>query len=143
MTQKTLVLIKPDGVHRRMTGQVITAIETLGLEIQRLELKRLNVVEAEALYAEHKGKWHFKRNIKHILSGPCVAIKVSGKNALELCRTMVKSCRQANEDVIKLPANLIHASSNKDNVLKELMSLKFDSPPRDLRFTEEKICLNA
>jgi len=126
MIQTTLVLIKPDGVRRRMTGQIITAIETLGLSIQRLELKLLDAVEAEALYAEHKDKWHFKRNIKHICSGPCVAIKVSGKNALDLCRTMAKSCREANRDVVKLPANLIHTTSDQDNVLKELMSIRYE-----------------
>ncbi len=126
MKQTTLVLIKPDGVRRRMTGQIITAIETLGLNIQRLELKWLSPSEAKALYAEHKDKWHFKRNIKHICSGPCVIIRISGENALDLCRTMAKSCREANRDVVKLPANLIHATSDPDNVLKELMSLRFD-----------------
>ena len=57
MTQNTLVLIKPDGVRRRMIGQIIGAVESRGLSILHLQQKNLSISEATSLYKEHKGKW--------------------------------------------------------------------------------------
>ena len=105
MTQNTLVLIKPDGVRRRMIGQIIGAIESRGLLILHLQQKNLCISEATSLYKEHKGKWHFVRNIKHVTSGPVVIIHVRGDDALDRCRSVVKEIREAHKDVIKLPKN--------------------------------------
>jgi len=121
--QETLVLIKPDGVKRKMIGQIITAIESLGLEIEHLELKILTQNEAEHLYSEHANKWHFPRNIAHVTSGNVVVIKVSGTDSIQKCRKMVENYRKANEDVIRLPQNLVHATSEPEKVLEELAAV--------------------
>lgn len=120
MIQDTLVLIKPDGVCRKMMGQIIAAIESLGVTIKHLQLITLTTKQAEQLYSEHKGKWHFPRNIKHITSGPVVIIHGSGDDALSKCRTMVENFRIANKDVIKLPRNLVHATAKIEDINKEL-----------------------
>lgn len=123
MTQNTLVLIKPDGVRRRMIGQIVGAIESLGLSILYLQQKILSIAEAELLYQEHKGKWHFARNIKHITSGPVVVINIRGEEALARCRQMAEGFREAHQDVIKLPKNIVHATSEPDKITQELESL--------------------
>ncbi len=125
----TLILIKPDGVRRRMVGQIVSAIESLGLHILYLQLRCLTSQEAQDLYQEHKNKWHFKRNIKHITSNFCTIIWVNGKNqTVEMCRTMVTNFREANQDVIRLPANLVHATSSLERVEHELRSVNIEIP---------------
>ena len=123
MTQNTLVLIKPDGVRRRMVGQIIGAIESRGLSILYLQQKILSTSEATSLYEEHKGKWHFARNIKHVTSGPVVVIHIRGDDALARCRSVVKEIREAHKDVSKLPKNIVHATSYIEKVQNELGSV--------------------
>ncbi|MHA2281552.1 MAG: nucleoside-diphosphate kinase [Promethearchaeota archaeon] len=110
-------------MRRRMIGQVTSAIENLGLSILHLVQKILNEDEATALYKEHIGKWHFNRNIRHIISGPCVVIHVQGTDAFIKCREMVKTYREAHSDLIKLPANLVHATSDENKALEELKAV--------------------
>jgi len=123
MIQNTLVIIKPDGVRRRMIGQIVGAIESLGLTILHLQQKLLSTAEAELLYKEHKGKWHFARNIKHVTSGSVVVIHIRGKEAITRCRQMVEGIREAHKDVVKNPKNIVHATSDIDKALKELESV--------------------
>ena len=118
--EDTLVLIKPDSVRRKMVGQIIAAIESRGFTIKTLFQKQLKTSEATALYKEHQRKWHFTRNIKHITSGPSVVIHIQGENALSRCRSLVEEIRKANEDVISLPRNLVHATSEVEKVQIEL-----------------------
>lgn len=125
MTQSTLVLIKPDCVRRRMLGQIISTIEGLGLSIQSLEQKKLSLHEAESLYKEHKGKWHFPRNIRHIMSGPVVALHIEGDDAVARCRDFVERFRKAHEDIIQLPRNLVHATSDPEKANDELKAVGF------------------
>lgn len=123
MTQDTLVLIKPDGVQRRMVGQIVSAIESLGFLIKHLEQRKLSQNEACNLYKEHEGKWHFPRNIKHIISNPVVILHVHGEEAVAKCRGMVENFRSANRDVIKLPQNLAHATDNVSKAMIELQAV--------------------
>lgn len=120
MNQNTLVLIKPDGVRRRMIGQIVGAIESRGLAILHLQQRVLSTAEAELLYQEHKGKWHFARNIKHVTSSPVVIMHIRGDDALARCRSVVKEIREAHQDVIKLPENIVHATSDLERVEIEL-----------------------
>lgn len=123
MTQNTLVLIKPDGVRRRMVGQIVGAIESLGLSILYLQQKTLSTTEAELLYQEHKGKWHFSRNIKHVTRGQSVVIHIHGEEAVARCRQMVEGIREAHKDVIRLPKNIAHATSDPEKSQIELESV--------------------
>lgn len=123
MIQDTLVLIKPDGVRRRMIGQIVGAIESLSFAILHLQQKNLSTAEAESLYKEHKGKWHFTRNIKHVTSGPIVIIHIQGEEAILRCRQMVDGIREAYQDIIKLPRNIVHSTSDPSKVTEELESV--------------------
>ncbi len=118
-------MIKPDCVRRRMVGVIITSIESIGLEIINMQQKILTEQEASNLYKEHEGKWHFKRNIKHVTSGPIVIIEVAGEDAVEKCRGFVDCFREAHQDVIQLPKNLIHATSDVSRVYGELEAVGF------------------
>ena len=73
MTERTLVLIKPDGVARRMVGEIIGRIEAKGLDIAALELKHVSEDLASAHYAEHSDKPFFGSLLEFITSGPVVA----------------------------------------------------------------------
>ena len=78
MTERTLVLIKPDGVERRMIGEIIGRIERKGLSIAALELKHVDDALARAHYAEHDGKPFFDSLLEFITSGPVVAAILEG-----------------------------------------------------------------
>ena len=69
--ETTLVMIKPDCVQKRMIGSIIGALENSGMTISEMKYTTLTKKEASDLYKEHKGKWHFDRNIKHVTSGGC------------------------------------------------------------------------
>jgi nucleoside-diphosphate kinase len=125
--EKTLVMIKPDCVSRHMVGSVILAIESIGLEISQMHMKKLKRDEACALYAEHKGKWHFERNIRHVTSGPVVIMAVEGYKAISRCREIVESFRRHHEDIIDLPKNLVHATSEPTKVSVELSAVGLDN----------------
>ncbi|PRC41365.1 nucleoside-diphosphate kinase, partial [Mycobacterium sp. ITM-2017-0098] len=70
MTERTLVLIKPDGVQRRLIGEIISRIEAKGLTVAALELKTVSDELARAHYAEHEGKPFFPSLLEFITSGP-------------------------------------------------------------------------
>ena len=121
--EQTLVLIKPDCVLRKMTGLVITLLESSGLSVTHLNLKWLSESEASDLYKDHVGRWYFDRNIKHVTSGPVVAIRVEGENAVRTCRDIIERFREAHKDVIKLPRNLVHATADAEKAFDELRAM--------------------
>jgi len=125
--EKTLVMIKPDCVERHMSGSVILAIESIGLEISQLQMKQLNRENAYSLYAEHKGKWHFERNIRHVTSGPVILMEVEGPNAISRCREIVETYRRCHKDLIELPRNLVHATTESEKAEKELLAVGLDN----------------
>lgn len=126
--EKTLVLIKPDCLHRKMAGLVITLLESSGLNISYLCQRFLTLLEAEQLYAEHRGRWFFDRNIKHVMSGEVIIVRVEGDNAVNTCRGVIERFRAAHKDVIKLPRNLVHATSELEKASGELIAVGITEP---------------
>jgi len=128
MRERTLVLIKPDGVRRGLVGEIISRIERKGLKIIGLKLLVLSRERAEELYYIHRGKPFFETLIKHITSGPVVAIAVEGEFAVTIIRNMVgaTSPHQAAPGTIRgdygldLTQNVVHASDNEENGLREI-----------------------
>ena len=86
MTERTLVLIKPDGVKRRLIGEILSRIEGKGLTIAALELKDVSDDLARRHYAEHEGKPFFPSLLEFITSGPVVAAIVEGPRAIAAFR---------------------------------------------------------
>ena len=122
---RTLVMIKPHCIERRMVGNVIVAIETQALNIIQMEQITLTTKQASELYKEHIKKYYFERNIKHVISGPVIIMEVEGPQALAKCRELVKTIRQAHRDtgIVRNPRNLLHATSDPNKVDEELSAV--------------------
>ncbi|MEM3393519.1 MAG: nucleoside-diphosphate kinase [Candidatus Methanomethylicia archaeon] len=124
MRERTLVLIKPDGVRRGLIGEIISRIERKGLRIIGLKMLVLNKESAEEFYHMHRGKPFFDELIKHITSGPVVAIAVEGDFAVTVIRNMVGATspyQAAPGDYgLSLTLNVVHASDNVENGLREI-----------------------
>ena len=86
VTDRTLVLIKPDGVARRYVGEILGRVEKKGLSIVALELKTVSRDVASAHYAEHESKPFFPDLLEFITSGPVVAAVLEGPRAIEAFR---------------------------------------------------------
>lgn len=87
--ERTLVLIKPDGVAKRVCGNIISRFERRGLTIAALKLLRVSPEQAARHYAEHQGKPFYRELIGFITSAPVVAMVLSGENAVTAVRAMM------------------------------------------------------
>ena len=88
MTERTLVLIKPDGVQRLLVGRIVARYEERGLKLVGLKLMRVDRDLAERHYAVHREKPFFKGLVDFITSGPLVAAVLEGPNAISNVRAM-------------------------------------------------------
>ena len=89
MSERTLVLVKPDGVARGLVGEVLSRIEAKGFRLVALELRTLDRATAEAHYGEHAEKPFFGELVDFITSGPLLAAVIEGREAIASWRTMM------------------------------------------------------
>ncbi|MCH9816648.1 MAG: nucleoside-diphosphate kinase [Actinomycetia bacterium] len=89
MTEKTLILVKPDGVERGLIGDVIGRLERKGYRFEALELRTITTETAEEHYAEHKGKPFFDSLVEFITSGPLLAGVAVGPGAIAVWRNLM------------------------------------------------------
>ena len=87
-TQRTLVLVKPDGVRRGLTGEIIRRIEAKGYTLVALELRAATPEILAAHYAEHEGKPFYEPLVEFMLSGPVAALVIEGQRAIEGFRSL-------------------------------------------------------
>jgi len=130
LTQKeqTLLFVKPDGVMRGLTGEIIRRIERKGLLITAIKLLKLNREKAEEFYNVHRGKPFFEALVKHVTSGPILAMVIEGPNAVSVVRKLIgkTSPFEAEPGTIRgdfginLTKNVVHASDNVKNAEKEV-----------------------
>ncbi len=99
MTERTLVLIKPDGVQRLLVGRIIARYEERGLKLVGLKLVRVDREFAERHYAVHREKPFFRLLVDFITSGPLVAIALEGPNAVGVVRAINGATRPPEADV--------------------------------------------
>src|ERR1700683_1951349 len=85
-TERSFVAVKPDGVERGLIGEIIRRFENRGLKLVGLKLMVVSPDLAEKHYGEHKGKPFYAGLVKHITSGPIVAMVLEGKNAVSIAR---------------------------------------------------------
>lgn len=123
--EKTLVMLKPDCIRRGLIGTFLTTLETNGLRISKLLQKKLSREEASELYKEHQGKYYFERNIRHVTSGNVVLLEIHGEDSVRRCRQIAESFRNNHKDVIRLPQNLVHATSDLEKAEEELRAVGF------------------
>ena len=129
MTERTLVLIKPDGVERQLIGEIISRIERKGLTIAALELRNVSEELASQHYAEHEGKPFFESLLEFITSGPVVAAIVEGPRAIAAFRQLAGGTdpvEQATSGTIRgdfgleTQSNLVHGSDSTDSAKREI-----------------------
>ena len=128
MSQRTLVLVKPDGVARGLVGEVISRIERRGYRIVALEQRTLTAEVAQAHYAEHEGKPFFAGLVEFITSGPLVAAVVEGPDVIEAWRTMMGATNpiKAAPGTIRgdlateMGENIAHGSDSEASAAREI-----------------------
>ncbi len=128
MTERTLVLIKPDGVARNLIGEVISRIERKGLRIVALELRTLDRATAEEHYGEHRGKPFFEPLVDFITSGPLVAAVVEGADAIVQWRAMMGATNPVNaapgtirgDLATVMQNNVTHGSDSPESAAREV-----------------------
>ncbi|MCA1834708.1 MAG: nucleoside-diphosphate kinase [Actinomycetota bacterium] len=128
MSQRTLVLVKPDGVRRRLIGEVIRRIETKTLGIAALRMLQIDEALAKQHYAEHTEKPFFGELVSFITSGPVVAMAVEGEEAVTVVRTMmgVTDPKKAAPGTLRgdyglaITENIVHGSDSPDSAAREL-----------------------
>ncbi len=129
MTERTLVLVKPDGVKRLLVGEILSRIERKGLTIAALELKNVSEDLARQHYAEHEGKPFFPSLLEFITSGPVVAVIVEGPRAVAAFRQIAGGTdpvEKAAPGTIRgdlalvTQDNLVHGSDSPDSAVREI-----------------------
>lgn len=126
--QRTLVLVKPDGVARGLVGEVICRIEAKGLRLSALELRTLPADVAETHYAEHREKPFFADLVTFITSGPLVAMVVEGPRAVEAFRQLagatdpVKAAPGSvrGDLATEVQNNVVHGSDSAESAEREI-----------------------
>ncbi len=126
--EKTLVLVKPDGVRRGLSGEIIARFEKRGLQIVALKLLQISRPMAEKHYAEHVGKPFFDSLVEFITSGPVVAMVVKGDHAIRAVRAMMGATNplEAAPGTIRgdfallMSENVIHGSDGSESAAREI-----------------------
>ena len=126
--ERTFVMIKPDGVRKGLTGEIISRFERRGLTIEKIYKKRLTRDEAEELYAVHRGKDFFEDLVSYVTSGPVVLMVVSGPGAVKLVRMMLGATNPQEaapgtirgDFAIDISENIIHGSDSLESAEREI-----------------------
>ncbi|MBG91059.1 MAG: nucleoside-diphosphate kinase [Actinobacteria bacterium] len=126
--EKTLVLIKPDGVSRGLVGEVLGRFEQKGLKISELKMMQMTDELSDRHYAEHVDKPFYPRLKAFILSGPIVAMVLEGDRAIEVVRRLVGDTDSAEaapgtirgDLSLSKGENIIHASDSSESAQREL-----------------------
>ncbi len=125
---RTLVLVKPDGVKRGLVGEVITRFERLGFTLKAMRLMRIDEGLASRHYAEHIGKRFYADLVEYIGSGDVVAMVVEGDAAVEIVRKVmgVTNGREAAPGTIRgdyavnINENIVHGSDSLESAAREV-----------------------
>ncbi|MBY0440863.1 MAG: nucleoside-diphosphate kinase [Mycobacteriaceae bacterium] len=129
MTERTLVLIKPDGVERHLIGEILSRIERKGLSITALELREVGAELARRHYAEHEDKPFFGSLLEFITSGRVVAAIVAGPRAVTAVRQLVGGTDPVEKAApgsirgdlgLETQFNLVHASDSAESAQREI-----------------------
>ena len=128
MSERTLVLVKPDAVRRGLVGEVIGRFERKGLTIVAMDLRTIDGDDADRHYAEHVGKDFYPALRDFITSGPLVAVALEGDEAVAVVRALVGATdgRAAAAGTVRGDLslsnreNLVHASDSAESAQREL-----------------------
>jgi nucleoside-diphosphate kinase len=127
-TERTLILIKPDAVRRKLAGEILGRIEARGFEVAGGKLVTVSRDLAERHYAEHEEKPFFGELVEFITSGPTWALVVEGEGAIATMRTTIGATNPANAEpgtirgdlAMSMPDNLVHGSDSPESAEREV-----------------------
>lgn len=128
MSERTLVIIKPDGVQRGLVGPILTRLENRGLKIAGMKFLQVSESLAKQHYAVHEGKPFYPGLIEYISSGPVAVAVLEGKDAIAVVRSSVGATNPASaapgtirgDLAMEIGRNLIHASDSPESAQTEL-----------------------
>jgi nucleoside-diphosphate kinase len=131
-TEKTLILVKPDGVRRGLVGEVVSRIENKGYAIDAVRMLQADAALLEKHYAEHVGKPFYEPLVEFMMSGPIVAIVASGNRVIEGFRSLAGATDPtiaapgtirgdlARDQGTKVLQNLVHGSDSPESAAREI-----------------------
>lgn len=126
--EKTLLIIKPDAVERKLIGDIIQRVERKGLDIKALKMEKISLEKAEKHYEVHKNKEFYNNLINFITSGPLVLMVLEGKDCIKIVRTMAGSTSPSDaipgtirgDFSIDMLENIVHTSDSLESSEKEI-----------------------
>ncbi|KJE25485.1 nucleoside diphosphate kinase [Frankia torreyi] len=126
--ERTLILVKPDGVSRGLVGEVVGRLERKGLTLVALELRTLERSVAETHYGEHASKPFFGELVDFIISGPLVALVAEGPRAVEASRGLIGATDPVKaapgslrgDYALEIGQNLVHGSDSPESAKREI-----------------------
>ena len=131
-SEKTLILVKPDGVRRQLIGEVIARVEAKGYVISSLRMMQADRALLERHYEEHKGKPFFEPLVEFMLSGPIVAMVAEGNRVIEGFRSLAGATDPtvaapgtirgdlARDQGTKVVQNIVHGSDSPESAAREI-----------------------
>ena len=127
-TERTLVLVKPDGVRRALVGQILARYEAKGLRVAAMEMRRIDAAFAARHYAEHVGRDYYPGLEAYITSGPLVALVLEGDRVVEAVRALngatdavTAAAGTIRGDLaLSMQQNLVHASDSPQSAAREV-----------------------
>ena len=126
--QKTLVLVKPDGVRKHLIGEVISRFERRGLTVSALKLMKISEAQAKFHYAEHDSKPFFGELVSFITGGPVAAMVISGDNAIKAVRGLMGATNPLDsvpgsirgDFALDIGENIVHGSDSEESAAREI-----------------------
>ena len=128
MKERTLSIIKPDGVSKDLIGSVITRVEKEGLKIMAMKMIRMTKDEAKGFYKVHEGKPFYESVTDFMSSGPCVVMILEAEDAIRRYRKLMGATnyKEAEEGTIRrdfatdIEKNVVHGSDSRENAEYEI-----------------------
>ena len=126
--ERTLVIVKPDGVQRGLIGTILGRLEQRGLKLAALKLAQLSREQAEGHYAEHRGKPFFEPLVGYITSAPVVLAVFEGRDAIQVVRNTMGATNPVNsapgtirgDFALEVGRNLVHGSDGPESAAREV-----------------------
>ena len=126
--ERTLLILKPDTVQRRIAGKILAQVEASPLRLVRLEMIQLTPERARSFYAEHEGKPFLGELVTYMTSGPCIPVVLEGEGAVVNLRKLLGATNPQNADPgtirknfgIDIQTNSVHGSDSPTSAAREI-----------------------
>ena len=127
MIEHTFVMIKPDGIHREVVGEIISRFERRGIKICAMKMMKIQKELAERHYTEHKGKSFYEGLIDYVISGPVICMVLEGDNVISVVRSMMGMTNPQDaapgtirgDLAMQTGRNIVHGSDSSESAKRE------------------------